>query len=495
MAYSKRFPGGFVDLPSQITDIDSQFLNGVETSLLRVDAVDPSTDGQVLQWASATSKYGAALILDKNIDPAAAISKSKLNLAGQIANVDVAGSAAIVRSKLDFGTGLVDADIAPGAAVQAAKVLGTLPAGGTAGQSLVKSSAADYAAAWQTSGSVGSTNQLDYAQITANVAISATTEATANTVITGNSVVYDGSRVQIVFSVGHQGTNAASYVILRDSTVLGTFGDKAATSGATTQVYGSVFDTPPAGAHTYSLKAYAAAAGDTVWAGPGGSGQQVPGYLRVTKDPVVGPTGPQGPKGDTGSVGVAQSVTNASQLPASPAAGALAFLAIPGEGAIPVLYDGTISKWVTHPFRVWEIGQSSVTPFSWSSSGIIEADTQNFPWMQRISQPFRVWDVAGFKLQHRTRGLIKAAANTNAVIYVSYATMNVNAAPSGYTRFTTGGIGIGNFPFTLKDSGWVDPSAYPTVADHILPSFQYTSTGGIGGPAAHSVYCDFRWVA
>ena len=38
--------------------------------------------------------------------------------------------------------------------------------------------------------------QLDYQQITANsVGISATTEATAVTIITGNSVTYDGTQV------------------------------------------------------------------------------------------------------------------------------------------------------------------------------------------------------------------------------------------------------------------------------------------------------------
>src|SRR6516225_7717858 len=42
--------------------------------------------------------------------------------------------------------------------------------------------------------------QLDYAQITANsAAISATTEATAVAVITGNSVTYNGTQVRIEF--------------------------------------------------------------------------------------------------------------------------------------------------------------------------------------------------------------------------------------------------------------------------------------------------------
>lgn len=124
MAYPKRYPGGFVDLPTKTTPVDQQFLNAVETSLLRLDAIDPSADGQVVQWIAASSKYGPALILNKNIDPAAAIDKSKLNLAGQITNADVAGSAAIARSKLDFGAGLVNADIAAAAGIVASKLAG-----------------------------------------------------------------------------------------------------------------------------------------------------------------------------------------------------------------------------------------------------------------------------------------------------------------------------------------------------------------------------------
>src|SRR5215471_12630317 len=101
MAYPKRYPGGFVDLPAQTTDIDSQFLNNVETSLLRLDAIDPSLDGLLYQWVQATGKYGAALLMDKNVDPAAAIAWSKINTTGQIKDADVAASAAIGASKVN----------------------------------------------------------------------------------------------------------------------------------------------------------------------------------------------------------------------------------------------------------------------------------------------------------------------------------------------------------------------------------------------------------
>ena len=123
-AYTKRYAGGFADLPSQTTAIDSTFLNAVETALLQLLGQAPSADGQVMQWDNANTRYGPALLLNKNIDAAAAISKSKLDFTGAngIVNADVAGAAAIARSKLDFGAGLVNSDIAAAAAIAYSKL-------------------------------------------------------------------------------------------------------------------------------------------------------------------------------------------------------------------------------------------------------------------------------------------------------------------------------------------------------------------------------------
>lgn len=124
MAYSKRYAGGFVDLPSTTTPVDSAFLNAVEATLLKLFDTDPTVDGQVPSWISASTKFGPALILNKNVDAAAAIAKSKLDFTGAngIVNADVAGAAAIARSKLDFGAGLVNADISAAAAIVYSKL-------------------------------------------------------------------------------------------------------------------------------------------------------------------------------------------------------------------------------------------------------------------------------------------------------------------------------------------------------------------------------------
>jgi hypothetical protein len=129
--------------------------------------------------------------------------------------------------------------------------------------------------------------ELDYAQITANTSgITATTEATSQTVITGNSVYYDGSRVKVSFFVPKLSSAASqtvTFVVYRDSTVIGQV--FAGTVNTTLQcVDFDVFDPNiTAGTHTYAVKAFVSASTLTVNAGAGGSGNLLPGWLRVTK--------------------------------------------------------------------------------------------------------------------------------------------------------------------------------------------------------------------
>lgn len=98
MAYTQRYGGGFGD-GNPATPVDSQYLNAVEAALLKLYGLDPSADGQALLWKAANTRFEPALIKDANVDPAAAISKSKLGALG-IVNADVAANAAINASKL-----------------------------------------------------------------------------------------------------------------------------------------------------------------------------------------------------------------------------------------------------------------------------------------------------------------------------------------------------------------------------------------------------------
>lgn len=120
--YVKRYVGGFVDLPSQTTAVDSAFLNAVEASLLQLLGEAPAAD-EVGVWTAAA---GGSLLYQKitnaQIDAAAAIAKSKL-AALNIVDADVAGGAAIAKSKL-AALNIVNADIDAAAAIAFSKLAG-----------------------------------------------------------------------------------------------------------------------------------------------------------------------------------------------------------------------------------------------------------------------------------------------------------------------------------------------------------------------------------
>jgi hypothetical protein len=128
--------------------------------------------------------------------------------------------------------------------------------------------------------------ELDFADITSNPSgITATTEGTSQAVIAGNDVYYDGSRLKISFCVPKLSSSAsltATFVVYRDSTVVGqVFGGTVNTTLQGTEF--ELFDTPAAGSHTYEVKAFVSAGTLTVDVGAGGSGNLVPGWLRVSK--------------------------------------------------------------------------------------------------------------------------------------------------------------------------------------------------------------------
>jgi hypothetical protein len=128
--------------------------------------------------------------------------------------------------------------------------------------------------------------ELDYVQITSNPAgITATTEGTSQAVITGDTVYFDGSRVKVSFFVPKltsSGSLTVTYVLYRDSTVIGqVFGGTVNTTLQGTDF--ELFDTPPVGTHAYKVAAFVSTGTLTVNVGAGGSGNLVPGWLRVSK--------------------------------------------------------------------------------------------------------------------------------------------------------------------------------------------------------------------
>lgn len=126
--------------------------------------------------------------------------------------------------------------------------------------------------------------ELDYVERTTNLTVTATTPAGANTFITGNAVVYDGStRICVeVFAPAVGATQFCDLQLWDGATDLGAIGEVAGTSDSGT-ILGRRFLTPSAASHTYTIKAYRGATGATVYAGSGGtSGEYLPAYLRIT---------------------------------------------------------------------------------------------------------------------------------------------------------------------------------------------------------------------
>jgi hypothetical protein len=154
----------------------------------------------------------------------------------------------------------------------------------------VKATAVTVDTGWVLNGS----GELDFKQATADITgINATSEAAATAVLTGNAVTFDGSRVKVEFFapeivyVAGTVTNKLTLVFLRDTTVIGqaVILESGGTLVSSKAAKAECFDTPPAGSHTYAVKAFAAATSPnyTVKAGAGGSGALVPAFLRVTK--------------------------------------------------------------------------------------------------------------------------------------------------------------------------------------------------------------------
>ena len=125
--------------------------------------------------------------------------------------------------------------------------------------------------------------ELDYVAFTADVTISATTEGTANTVVTGSSVVYDGSTAVTAEFFTPQLSNGVgagiAVVMLLDTTVLGISFCQA----TELPVVVTVRTTPSAGSHAFVVKAYRTSANGIIHAGTGGSATNLPGFIRVTR--------------------------------------------------------------------------------------------------------------------------------------------------------------------------------------------------------------------
>lgn len=139
--------------------------------------------------------------------------------------------------------------------------------------------------------------EFDYMAFTSPVSITATSEATANTVVTGSAVTYDGSTVVMVeFFCPYGSTPPADAAQLNTwlydgSSSIGRLeyrqNDGNHNAGGDTPsasaVFGSRRLTPSNASHTYSVRSSVSTGTGSMGAGAGGNAAVMPGFIRITK--------------------------------------------------------------------------------------------------------------------------------------------------------------------------------------------------------------------
>jgi hypothetical protein len=134
--------------------------------------------------------------------------------------------------------------------------------------------------------------ELDYVQKTTNTSVTATATGSADTVITGSSVAYDGTTIVMIEfycpSVAPQQTADAicSILLFEDSTFLGYLAQIRTPSGSNAflaQVHAAKRHTPSNASHAYTIKAITTSGTSTVSAGAGSGGTNMPAFIRITK--------------------------------------------------------------------------------------------------------------------------------------------------------------------------------------------------------------------
>ncbi len=130
--------------------------------------------------------------------------------------------------------------------------------------------------------------ELDYAEVTSNTSITATSGATANTYIDGASVAYNGSTIVLIeffCPIAEPPNGQSMYAVLYDgSTELG-YISRATSQAASTRwpMYGARRLTPSNASHTYHIKGFVDASTGTFFSGTGAAGAQMPSFMRITR--------------------------------------------------------------------------------------------------------------------------------------------------------------------------------------------------------------------
>lgn len=135
--------------------------------------------------------------------------------------------------------------------------------------------------------------EISYTQITSNVNIASTTEATGTTIISPGAVTFDGTLVMVEFSgiisvdtaLGGDATIVSLFEGATQITRLAQFISVSTTTQQSVTVNGRFRFTPTAASHTYTVTAFSTSATGTpkINAGSGSTGGNPPAFIRFTK--------------------------------------------------------------------------------------------------------------------------------------------------------------------------------------------------------------------
>jgi hypothetical protein len=136
--------------------------------------------------------------------------------------------------------------------------------------------------------------EVGYAQITSDVTVTATSEATATAVVSLAAITYEAVPHMIEFfapdarpNTGAAGQNITFALFDSTTAVIGVWGRIAtpAASGNLVPVHLGYRFTPTAASHTYNVKCWVSVTSGLVQAGAGGSATHGPAWLRITRIP------------------------------------------------------------------------------------------------------------------------------------------------------------------------------------------------------------------
>ena len=133
--------------------------------------------------------------------------------------------------------------------------------------------------------------EITYEEIVADVTISATVEASADTIISTDSIEYDGNPILIEFFAPRvtpfdSDTALVAITLWQDTTDMGRIwlsATVAAMNAGPSGVYAARRLTPSKGPHVYSVRGFRTVGSGVVNAGGGGAGNHIPAFIRITR--------------------------------------------------------------------------------------------------------------------------------------------------------------------------------------------------------------------